>query len=115
MPKRIYDQSIDIKDRRKYSNTRAQARMRNEEWAFTLESWLEMWTASNVYEHRGNKPHQYCMVRLDTIEAWGPHNCVIVPRRTLLKKNAYENLLAWPKSDWQPRHGVKMEPWDTQN
>ena len=92
--------------RRKYSNTRALARYRKEEWAFTFETWDDMWETSGVKEHRGNKPHQYCMVRLDPIEAWGPHNCIIVGRRMHLKKQAYETMHNFPKMPWEEKHGV---------
>jgi len=113
MPKVIYDQSISKQDRRTYSNTKAQAAYRGEEWAFTIETWLDMWETSGFKEHRGRQPHQYCMVRLDPIEAWGPHNCIIVARRMLLKKTCYEAMLGLPKSNWQARHDVRKQPWDT--
>lgn len=77
---------------RAYSLARAQAKFQRQEWAFELESWYEMWDSSGVKEHRGNKPHQYVMVRKDEIEAWGPHNCIIMSRRLHLKKHAYERL-----------------------
>lgn len=75
-----------------YSRAAAQARFYKQEWAFTLETWYDMWDQSGVKEHRGNKPHQYVMVRKDEIEAWGPHNCIIMSRRTHLKKHCYERL-----------------------
>lgn len=93
---------------RKYSVAKAQAKKRREEWAFTLESWYGMWEDSGVKEHRGNKPHQYVMVRKDEIEAWGPHNCIIVSRRTHLKKHCYEKMLKTiPQTDWEDRHDVR--------
>jgi len=76
-----------------YSLAKAQAKFLRHEWAFELETWFGMWEESGVKQHRGNKPHQYCMVRLDQIEAWGPHNCIIIPRRKGLQKHVYENVL----------------------
>lgn len=99
------NKEIPYSERQKYARAKAQAKFRREEWAFTADTWYNMWLDSGVIEHRGRKPHQYCMVRLDTIEAWGPHNCIIVPRRTHMKKAAYE-MLSGDKTDWQRRHGV---------
>ena len=89
MPKqRIYAPEVSAW-RRKHSISRAQAKLRKEEWAFTFETWFSMWDVSGVKDHRGNKPHQYCMVRLDNIEAWGPHNCIIVGRRRVSYRVAH--------------------------
>lgn len=106
MPKTVYDTSIPSSDRLAYSRCKAQAKYRKEEWAFTIEDWLELWETSGVKQHRGSKPHQYCMVRKDPIEAWGAHNCIIVARRMHLKKQAYEQMWNVPKTDWQDRHSV---------
>jgi|TARA_R110000796_G_scaffold99516_2_gene207646 hypothetical protein len=106
MPKqRIYAPEVSAW-RRKHSISRAQAKLRKEEWAFTFETWFSMWDVSGVKDHRGNKPHQYCMVRLDNIEAWGPHNCIIVGRRMHLKKQAYETMHNFPVMPWETKHGV---------
>jgi len=94
--------------RLKYSRARSQAKLRNEEWAFTLESWYTMWMESGVFHLRGNKPHHYSMVRIDEIEAWGPHNCIIVSGRTRLRKHAFERLHKYgPITEWETRFDVK--------
>lgn len=91
-----------------YSRARAQAKFQKHEWAFELETWYAMWDESGVKEHRGNKPHQYVMVRKDEIEAWGPHNCIIVSRRTQLKKHALEKMLKRiPETEWEDKHAVR--------
>jgi len=100
-----YNVEIPPEERRKYSLAKAQAKFRQEEWAFTADTWYQQWIESGVMQHRGKQPHQYCMVRLDTIEAWGPHNCIIVPRRMHLKKCMYETKTK-NYTDWQPKHGV---------
>lgn len=69
-----------------YARARCQAKFRREEWAFTPETWMRMWRNSGVMQYRMTQAHGYCMARMDKLEAWGPHNCVIVPRRTQLKK-----------------------------
>lgn len=98
---------IDYEWRRKYSCARSQAIFHKQEWAFTLETWYTQWKESGVMEHRGNKPHQYVMVRVDPIEAWGPHNTIIVSYRLLLKKHAYEKLLKrGPETEWDRKHDV---------
>lgn len=94
---------------RKYSRAMAQAKHRNEEWAFTPESWYKLWCDSGVKEHSGREPHQYCMVRKDIIEAWGPHNCIIVTRRKHLSKLSYESMHQYERVDWEDRHGVGYE------
>jgi len=91
---------------RRYAMVAAQARHRKEEWAFDQDSWYKMWEDSGVMEHYGRQVHQYCMVRKDPIEAWGPHNCIIVSRRKHFKKSIYENMLNWPKTDWRDDDGV---------
>jgi hypothetical protein len=69
-----------------YARARCQARHRREEWAFTPETWYRMWKNSGVMQYRMRQPQGYCMARMDKLEAWGPHNCVIVNRRNQLKK-----------------------------
>jgi hypothetical protein len=90
----------------RYARSRCQARYRREEWAFTPETWYRHWQNSGVMEHCTRKSHGYCMVRLDPIEAWGPHNCIIVPRRQALMKILWEgprrrsfNKTPWSESD----------------
>ena len=102
---RKYPLDTPYDERVKYSRAKAQAKYRREEWAFTFETWYNMWLESGVIEHRGSRPHHYCMVRLDTIEAWGPHNCIIVSRRTHMKK-AHHRMTTGQDTDWQRRHGV---------
>ena len=94
---------------RRYARMKAQAKFRNEEWNLTPEQYMKLWEESGVKEHIGSKPHQYCMVRKDSIEAWSESNCIIVTRRMHLRKNAYEGFLNGPKNDWQDKHGVNYE------
>ena len=91
---------------RKYSMAKAQAKYRREEWAFTQDTWLDMWQNSGVIEHMGRGIQQYCMVRKDPIEAWGPHNCVIVSRRMHQKKRGYVSLQNYPDAPWEDKHHV---------
>ena len=70
-----------------YARAKAQAKSRREDWAFTPETWYRHWKLSGVMQHRMRKIQGYCMVRVDRLEAWGPHNCIIVNRRQTLLKN----------------------------
>ena len=91
-----------------YSVAKAQAKFQKQEWAFELETWYKLWEDSGVKEHRGNKPHQYCMVRKDPIEAWGPHNSIIISRRKGLQKQAYERMLKiYAPTEWEDRHAIR--------
>jgi len=93
-----------------YSKARAQAKFQKQEWAFELETWYDLWESSGVMEHRGRKPHQYVMVRKDEIEAWGPHNCIIVSRRTQLKKHCYERLHKMSEiTEWDDRFAIRKD------
>ena len=96
--------------RGRYARSKAQAKFRKEEWAFTDETWLKLWQDSGYSEHLGRSVHQYCMVRKDTTEAWGPHNCMIVQRRLHMKKNFWEHILKSPKTDWQDKHAMYVPP-----
>lgn len=69
-----------------YARARCQARYRREEWAFTEETWMRMWRNSGVMQYRMSRIQGYCMARMDKLEAWGPHNCVIVSRRSQVIK-----------------------------
>lgn len=93
----------------RYSRAKALAKYRGEYWAFTHETWYDMWVESGVMHHMSNKPEGYCMVRKDPIEAWSPNNCIIVTRRNHFKKTWYEKQKN-KKVDWQDRHGV--EGWN---
>lgn len=95
---------------KKYSVARAQAKFQRQEWAFELETWYNMWEQSGVKEHRGRKPHQYVMVRKDPIEAWGPHNCIIVSQRMNQRKHCYEKMLKLaPKTEYTDEHDIRNQ------
>jgi hypothetical protein len=90
----------------RYARSKCQAKYRREEWAFTPETWMRHWRNSGVMQHCTRRVHGYCMVRLDPIEAWGPHNCIIVPRRQALMKILWEGpkkrasaKIPWSESD----------------
>jgi biotin-(acetyl-CoA carboxylase) ligase len=110
--KKVYDNPNGIPREwiTKYSMAKAQARALGQEWAFELEDWYDMWERSGVKEHRGHKIHQYCMVRKDPIEAWGAHNCIIVARRTHMRKHCYEKMLKTVKTtEWTDSHDINYE------
>tara|TARA_R100001509_G_scaffold165384_1_gene146786 strand:+ start:2605 stop:2955 length:351 start_codon:yes stop_codon:yes gene_type:complete len=86
---------------KRYSMAKAQAKFRGEEWAFTDETWHKLWVDSGHIEHMGRQIHQYCMVRKDPLEAWGPHNCIIVTRRKHLRKKVYERWYNVPYRDYE--------------
>lgn len=95
-----------------YARARCQARYRREEWAFTPETWYRHWVNSGVMQHRMRRVHGYCMVRLDRLEAWGPHNCIIVSRRKSLRKNNTINPHSTIKKDrnqWSEQDDVTPE------
>lgn len=71
---------------RQYQRAQCQARHRREEWAFEPYTWWRVWFESGVTPHRGSQAHAYCMTRVDPLEAWGPHNSIIVSRRQLFRK-----------------------------
>lgn len=89
-----------------YARARCQALFRNAYWAFTPQSWYQLWVDSGVMRHRGRRIHQYRMVRMDPIEAYGPHNCIIVSNRMAFRKLWYENTRRCVKSNFQPEHAV---------
>ena len=95
----------------RYARSKAQAKYRQDEWAFTPESWYAVWCDSGVIEHMGRSVHQYCMVRVDDTEAWGPHNTIIIPRRMHFKKRFYEYVLNYPKTEYDPtKHAYYCPP-----
>ena len=96
---RIY--KLEQEWNRKYAMAKAQAKFRKEEWAFDELTWYKMWKDSGHIEHMGRQVHQYCMVRKDPVEAWGPHNCIIIKRRKHFKKQMYETLHGIPYRDYE--------------
>lgn len=86
----------------RYARAKAQAKFRREEWAFTEHTWYRHWQNSGVMQHRHREIQGYCMVRLDPIEAWGPHNCIIVPRRRQLLRTLWEG----PR-----KRAIARKPW----
>lgn len=91
----------------KYSKAKAAAKYRNQYWAFTPETWFDMWVESGVMVHRDRQQHGYCMIRRDPIEAWSPNNCMIIPRRLYFQITGY--LLENPGAEWPTvnlRHNV---------
>ena len=87
--------------------SRHAANNRGDYWNFTWESWIDMWTGSGVMEHYGRKIHQYCMARKDPIEAWGPDNCIIIKRRTLIMKHAHENFNGVERTEFTDKHDIR--------
>lgn len=67
----------DKKTRQKYASHKHQAKIRNIEWLFTFESWINMWLDSGKWEQRGNKGHQYCMARKGDKGPYSPDNVII--------------------------------------
>jgi hypothetical protein len=78
----------------RYSRSIAQAKYRGEGWDFTPTDWRAMWDYSGMRPGRG--PSYGCMTRIDPKLPWSVENCKIVPRRTHMKKNFYENCLKIP-------------------
>ena len=76
---------------RRYSVRRCQAKFRREEWAFTPETYMKVWLDSGRDKQCGRGPEDYCMVRIDATEAWGPHNTMIVQRKKQLTKLIFDN------------------------
>lgn len=113
MPLRKYDKKYPYDITKIYSRAKALAKYNRQEWAFTIDTWWDMWQDGDLWQHRGREPHQYCMVRLDPIEAWGPHNCIIVARRQFMKKSGYENFIpGFPRAHWQRKHDVRNKKND---
>lgn len=95
----------------RYARSASQARFRGEEWAFTQDTWYKVWQDSGVIAHMGRGVHQYCMTRVDNLEAWGPHNVIIIPRRMHFRKMLYEYVMKFPRTDYDPvRHGYYVPP-----
>lgn len=111
MHKRV-SQLPDLWNRR-YSVARCQARFRREEWAFTPETWYATWCDSGRAEQCGPKPDDYCLVRVDRTEAWGPHNCIVVQRRKQLRKllinSTHRRWRGETEQDWSRE---EAECWD---
>lgn len=92
---------------KKYSMAKSQAKFRREEWAFDQDTWYELWMNSGVVEHLGRQAHQYCLARKDTIEAWSPSNCIVIPRRMHFKKRGYVSFHNYPDAPWQDHNDVR--------
>jgi len=97
----------------RYSRARALARYYGQEWAWTPETWYRVWQDSGVAEHMGKQVHQFCMVRVENMEAHGAHNCIIIPRRMHFKKLFYEYIKDFPKTDYDPRRHAYYVPPET--
>lgn len=72
---------------RRYTRKRIYCLHLGQEWAFTHQTWYQMWCESGVMHLAGRGESQYRMVRVDPYEAWGPHNCRIVRGHRLLYRN----------------------------
>jgi len=90
----------------RYARAKALAKFRGEYWNFTPETWFDMWVESGVMQWCSNRAEGYCMVKKDPIEAWGPHNAIIIPRRMLFRKFGYE-MFQQEKAQFEDKHGVK--------
>lgn len=84
---------------RKYNVKRCYCRFKQQEWAFTLHSFYDVWKKSGLMDQISRSPKGYCMVRLDPLEAWSPRNVKIVQRGKLLVRNIsiYSVYKGWGK------------------
>jgi hypothetical protein len=69
-------------ERRAYARHHAQARYRNEEWAFTWDIWWRMWRP--MWSLRGRDQTQWCMARRDPDLPWCEDNTLIINRKDWL-------------------------------
>lgn len=67
---------------------KAQAVYRKEDFELTFEDFLNLWT--NMWEHRGRHPENYCLTRDDPDGAWDTKNTILVNRREHLQQQAKE-------------------------
>lgn len=89
----------------RYARAKAQAKFRRDYWAFTPETWFDMWVESGVMQHCTNKIHGYSMVRKDPIEAWSPNNCIIVPRRRIIQEHSFQKRRT--QKEWSDEDAIK--------
>jgi len=89
-----------------YGRQKAQAKLREEEFAISPAEWFNIWHESGVMQHRGRKIHQYSMVRIDQRESWSAKNCMIVRNRRQAHKHGYEILAGRGLTEWPRRFAV---------
>lgn len=68
--------------RNAFSNARAQARHRGQEWSLDYEDWCAAWGSDFV--NRGRKPGSKCLVRNDETKPWCKDNLLVVDRSEVL-------------------------------
>lgn len=79
----------------KYNQQRLQAKQRNIEWLFTLESWLEFW--GEKLEFRGIRHNDLCCGRHEDIGPYSPENCYITTNEENLNHYRTGN---YPRKDY---------------
>lgn len=82
MPRGSVYSKIEAYRRNAFSNARAQARHRGQEWNIEYEDWIEIWGTD--FDNRGRKPGHKCLVRNDETKPWCKENMLVVDRSEML-------------------------------
>ena len=81
-----------------WSRAKAQCVFRNEGWEITESQWMnELWP-DHLFDRRGKKGFELCMIRIDNGKSWSIQNTRIVTRRCqlILQKGDAEMALVEP-------------------
>jgi len=67
-----------------WSRAKAQGIFRNEGWEITEDQWMNLIWPDHLFDRRGKKSYDLCMIRIDNSKPWSIQNTRIVTRRCQL-------------------------------
>ncbi len=65
-----------------FNRQKAQAKFRGEGWEFDFDQWWRAWEP--LWDRRGMRREDYCMIRPDPSQPWSEQNHLIVTREQYL-------------------------------
>ena len=67
-----------------WSRAKAQCLFRNEGWEITEDQWMNLIWPDHLFDRRGKKSYDLCMIRINDSKPWSLENTRIVTRRCQL-------------------------------
>lgn len=81
-----YSNPVEKNLRLTWTRSKAQARLRGEEWLIDWEDYYYLWTRNQDYKKKGRSPDSICLARIDTSKGWHVDNVSLEPRSQHLQR-----------------------------
>lgn len=81
-----YSNPVEKNLRLTWTRSKAQARLRGEEWLIDWEDYYYLWTRNEDYKKKGRGSNSVCLGRIDTQGPWSVDNVILGDRSEHLSR-----------------------------